>query len=71
MKSPESLIPDGGKIDIPFPDIGTKDAKRDAEIINEQEIVRDAMRLEESKMRLALRRSTTNNLLIPGFSVKK
>ena len=44
------------------PAIGTKDAKRDAEIINEQEIVRDAMRLEESKMRLALRRGEINNL---------
>tara|TARA_B100001173_G_scaffold103057_1_gene89208 strand:+ start:7454 stop:9154 length:1701 start_codon:yes stop_codon:yes gene_type:complete len=44
------------------PAIGTKDAKRDAEIINEQEIVRDAMRLEESKMRLALRRGEINDL---------
>ena len=44
------------------PSIGTKDAKRDAEIINEQEIVRDAMRLEESKMRLALRRGEINDL---------
>ena len=44
------------------PVIGTKDAKRDAEIINEQEIVRDAMRLEESKMRLALRRGEINDL---------
>ena len=44
------------------PTIGTKDAKRDAEIINEQEIVRDAMRLEESKMRLALRRGEINDL---------
>jgi len=44
------------------PAIGTKDAKRDAEIINEQEIVRDAMRLEESKMRLAFRRGEINDL---------
>ncbi len=47
------------------PTIGTRDAKRDAEIINEQERVRDAMRLEEAKMRLALRRGEIGDLQKP------
>ena len=47
------------------PAIGTKDAKRDAEIIREQEIVRDAMRVEEAKMRLAFRRGEIGDLQKP------
>ncbi len=47
------------------PTIGTKDAKRDAEIINEQEIVRDAMRVEEAGMRLAFRRGEIGDLQKP------
>ena len=47
------------------PTIGTNDAKRDAEIINEQEIVRDAMRLEEAKMRSALRRGEIDDFQKP------
>jgi predicted Zn-dependent peptidase len=38
------------------PTIGTKDAKRDLEIIAEQERVREQMRREEAKMRAAWRR---------------
>src|SRR5690242_3292741 len=37
------------------PTIGTKDYKRDQEIITEQEKVRDEMRKEEAKMRAAYR----------------
>ena len=47
------------------PTIGTKDAKRDREIIDEQERVRDAMREEEAKMRLALRRGEIDDLQKP------
>ncbi len=47
------------------PTIGTSDAKRDAEIIERQEQVRDAMRLEEGKMRLALRRGEIDDLAKP------
>ena len=35
------------------PTLGTKDAKRDLELIAEQERVRDLMRAEQSKMRLS------------------
>jgi len=47
------------------PTIGTSDAKRDAEIIEQQEVVRDAMRREEAKMRLALRRGEIDDLAKP------
>lgn len=47
------------------PTIGTKNAKRDGEIIEEQEKVRDAMRAEEAKMRLALRRGEIDDLQKP------
>ena len=47
------------------PTIGTSDAKRDAEIIEQQETVRDAMRQEEAKMRLALRRGEIEDLAKP------
>ena len=47
------------------PTIGTKDAKRDGEIIDEQESVRDAMRAEEARMRLALRRGEIDDIQKP------
>ncbi|HYG22259.1 MAG TPA: pitrilysin family protein [Verrucomicrobiae bacterium] len=45
--------------------IGTKDLKRDLEIIAEQERVRDAMRQEEAKMRGMYRRGEVEDLLKP------
>jgi len=47
------------------PTIGTSDAKRDAEIIEQQEQVRDAMRREETKMRLAVRRGEIDDRVKP------
>jgi len=47
------------------PTIGTKDAKRDMEIIGEQERVRDQMRAEEAKMRAAYRRGELKDLTKP------
>jgi len=47
------------------PTIGTKDAKRDSEIIQEQERVRDLMRQEEAKMRAAYRRGDLDDLTKP------
>ncbi len=47
------------------PTIGTSDAKRDAEIIEQQEQVRDAMRREETKMRLAVRRGEIDDMVKP------
>jgi predicted Zn-dependent peptidase len=47
------------------PTIGTKDAKRDMEIIGEQERVRDEMRGEEAKMRAAYRRGELKDLTKP------
>jgi predicted Zn-dependent peptidase len=47
------------------PTIGTKDATRDAEIIGDQERVRDQMRQEESKMRAAYRRGELKDLTKP------
>jgi predicted Zn-dependent peptidase len=47
------------------PTIGTKDARRDAEIIAEQERVRDLMREEESRLRAAWRRGEIDNLQDP------
>ena len=47
------------------PTLGTKDAKRDLELIAEQETVRDQMRLEEASMRLALRRGEINDVTKP------
>ncbi|HEY9172670.1 MAG TPA: pitrilysin family protein [Verrucomicrobiae bacterium] len=44
------------------PTIGTKDAKRDLEIIAEQERLRDQMRAEEAKMRAAWRRGEIDDL---------
>jgi predicted Zn-dependent peptidase len=47
------------------PTIGTKDARRDLEIIAEQERIREEMRREESKMRAAWRRGEIDDLLKP------
>lgn len=43
------------------PTIGTKDAKKDAEIMAEQERVRDLMRAEEAKVRAAWRRGDVDD----------
>jgi predicted Zn-dependent peptidase len=43
--------------------IGTKDYKKDLEILAEQETVRDQMRVEEAKMRSAFRRGEINDLM--------
>lgn len=47
------------------PTIGTRDARRDLEIIAEQERIREEMRREESKMRAAWRRGEIDDLLKP------
>jgi predicted Zn-dependent peptidase len=47
------------------PTLGTTDAKKDLEIIAEQERVRDEMRAEESKMRAALRRGEIGEITSP------
>jgi len=47
------------------PTIGTKDAKRDLEIIEEQEKLQNAMREEVSKMRAAQRRGELDDLTKP------
>jgi predicted Zn-dependent peptidase len=47
------------------PTIGTKDYKKDLEIINAQEQVRDAMRQEERKMRASYRHGDIDDLLKP------
>ncbi|MDB6023638.1 MAG: Peptidase domain protein [Pedosphaera sp.] len=45
--------------------IGTKDYKKDLEILAEQEKVRDQMRAEEAKMRAAFRRGEIDDLMKP------
>ena len=45
--------------------LGSKDVKKDLEIIEEQEKVRAEMRAEESKMRAALRRGEVDDLMKP------
>jgi len=45
--------------------LGSKDPKRDLEIIAEQEKLRDEMRAEESKMRAALRRGDVDDITKP------
>src|SRR4051812_8596013 len=47
------------------PTIGTKDFKQDQEIIAEQERVREQIRQEEAKMRLAYRRGEIADMLNP------
>src|SRR6185503_17125403 len=47
------------------PTIGTKDAKRDLEIIAEQERVREQMRKEDRELRARLRRGEVDDLLKP------
>jgi predicted Zn-dependent peptidase len=47
------------------PTIGTKDYKKDLEILNEQEQIRDEMRQEERKMRAEYRRGAVSDLANP------
>ena len=47
------------------PTIGTKDYKKDLEIMAEQERIRGEMRAEETKMRVALRKGDVEDLLKP------
>ncbi|MFM7103497.1 MAG: M16 family metallopeptidase [Verrucomicrobiota bacterium] len=47
------------------PTLGTRDARRDLEIIGEQERLRDQMRQEEAKMRAALRRGEVEDITQP------
>gem|GEM_PF-43066 len=47
------------------PTIGTKNYKKDLEIIDEQERIRDEMREEEAKMRVAFRRGDIDDLAKP------
>jgi predicted Zn-dependent peptidase len=47
------------------PTIGTKDYKKDLQIINEQEKIREEMRKEEAKMRRAYRNGEIDDLLKP------
>ncbi|MFO1458917.1 MAG: pitrilysin family protein [Verrucomicrobiota bacterium] len=47
------------------PTLGTRDAKRDLELIAEQERVRDLMRKEQAGMRLALRHGEISDLTTP------
>src|ERR1041385_5262044 len=47
------------------PTIGTKDYKKDLEIMAEQERLRDEMRLEERKMRVEYRKGEIDDLLKP------
>ncbi len=47
------------------PTIGTKDYKKDLEIISAQERIRDEMRKEEKKMRAAYRRGDIDDILKP------
>ncbi len=53
------------------PTIGTKDYKKDQEIIAEQERVRDLMRKEEAKMRAAYRRGEIDDILKPENQTKR
>ena len=52
------------------PTIGTKDYKKDLEIIAAQEKVRDAMRAEERKMRALWRRGEITDLQDPDQKTK-
>src|SRR5437879_6445581 len=47
------------------PTIGTKNYKKDLEIISAQECIRDEMRQEEKKMRAAYRRGEIDDMLKP------
>src|SRR5256885_17162049 len=47
------------------PTIGTKDYKKDLEIMSEQERIRDEMRQEERKMRAEYRKGEVEDLLKP------
>jgi predicted Zn-dependent peptidase len=53
------------------PTIGTKDAKRDLEILAEQERIRDGMRAEEAKMRDAWRRGELADVTKPETKTER
>lgn len=53
------------------PTIGTKDAKRDLEILAEQERVRDEMRAEEAKMRASWRRGDLEDVTKPETKTER
>ena len=53
------------------PTVGTKDAKRDLEIIAEQEKLRDQMRQEEALIRAAYRRGEIDDILKPENKTAK
>jgi predicted Zn-dependent peptidase len=53
------------------PTIGTKDAKKDLQIIAEQEKVRSEMRAEEAKLRLMLRRGTIEDMTKPESKTER
>jgi predicted Zn-dependent peptidase len=53
------------------PTLGTKDYKKDLEIIAEQERIRDQIRDEEAKMRVAYRRGQIDDLLKPESKTER
>ena len=53
------------------PTIGTKDAKRDLEILAQQETIRDEMRAEEAKMRDAWRRGELEDVTKPETKTER
>lgn len=53
------------------PTLGTKDAKRDQELIDEQERVRDQMRQEEVRLRARLRRGETEDITTPESKTER
>ena len=53
------------------PTIGTKDAKRDLEVLAEQERIRDGMRAEEAKMRDAWRRGELEDVTKPETKTER
>ncbi len=53
------------------PTIGTKDAKRDLEILAQQESIRDEMRAEEAKMRDAWRRGELEDVTKPETKTER
>ena len=53
------------------PTLGTKDAKRDLEIIAEQEHIRDGMRAEEARMRDAWRRGELEDVARPESKTER
>lgn len=53
------------------PTLGTTDAKRDLELIGEQERVRSLMRAEEAKMRAVLRRGEVEDITSPESKTER